>query len=309
MRRTIAILGMVALSTGVTALATSGGAGAQAVEESFEFTGAAEDFAVPADVCSITVVAVGARGGDSFEDNQPGFGAPGGSATATMPVTPGETLTVVVGGAGETPVDTDATDDERGAQVVPAAGTQGNAGGFNGGGDGGDGPNPGGGGGGLTELQRAGVAVVIAGGGGGAGGYQTAGDGGAGGESGEDGGDASSGAGGGASGGNGGGGGQANIGDDGDPSVGTQGGDGDDGVDAGGGGAGGATGGGGGASNEDFGLSGGGGGGGGSSLGPAGTVFATGVDGAADGNGVLTLSWEPGAGCVSPLVVEPTFTG
>ena len=55
---------------------------------------------MPDDVCSIQVFAVGAAGGDGEDVGEGAFGA---KASATVPVTPGETLEVVVGGAGETP--------------------------------------------------------------------------------------------------------------------------------------------------------------------------------------------------------------
>jgi hypothetical protein len=316
MRRVLAIIGATGLATAALVAATSGGAGAQPVEQTIAYTGSAEDYIVPAGVCSITVTAIGAAGGNgdqANEDVERGLGAPGGSATATLPVTPGESLTVVVGGAGETPTESrSASDEERGAQVL--AGTAGNRGGFNGGGDGGDDEsgetNPGGGGGGATEIQRAGVALLIASGGGGGAGYNNAGNGGAGGESGDDGTDAfGSAAGGGASGGNGGAGGAGGSGGEaGAAGSAGQGGSGGDGLDSGGGGGGGATGGGGGGANDADEQSGGGGGGGGSSAGPAGTVFATGVDGDADGNGVLVISYDPAASSC-PIVVEPRFTG
>lgn len=66
--------------------------------------------------------------------------------------------------------------------------------------------------------------------------------------------------------------------------------------------------GGGGGANENLGAFGGGGGGGGSSLGRASTVFETGVEGDADGNGLLVISYDPAASSC-PIAVEPTFTG
>lgn len=119
----------------------------------FVFTGSEQTFTVPADVFSVHVTAVGAAGGGL----RPGLG---GTADATIPVTPGETLYVEVGGVG-----------------TPSAG------GFNGGGAPGTGSTGNdGGGGGASDVRTVacGVAtpcsgpslssrLVIAGGGGGSG--------------------------------------------------------------------------------------------------------------------------------------------
>jgi hypothetical protein len=286
------------LAVGVLAgaVAFGGIAGAEPVVETFEYTGGPQELSVPAGVCQVAVDAFGAGGGDGQPaGDQLGFGAPGGRATATLAVTPGEVLQVNVGGQG----------------ADGAAGT-GGTGGFNGGGDGGDGPNAGAGGGGASDVRRGASALVIAaGGGGGGGGGQDpplmSGDGGAGGEFGEDGGDIQNGATGGLSGGNGGTGG-LNGGGDGGPGFGGDGGDADGkgSFQGGGGGGAGATGGGGGGSSIE--LNGGGGGGGGSSLGPAGVTFETGVQ---DGDGVVTITYDLAAGGCPPVpvVVAPRFTG
>ena len=305
MRRVLAVIGATGLATAALAAATGSGAGAQAVEEPFSYAGASEEFVVPDGVCSITVEAIGASGGTGNDEATGGLGA---SATGQVAVTPGEQLTVVVGGAGQSPpVDADSAG-IRG--VGPAAGTQDNAGGSPDGGDGGDGGDGvGAGGGGSTALLRGGTTLVIAGGGGGGGGFVDESAGGAGGQTGEDGTDAPNGADGGQAGGNGGAGGAGNGGGDaGQPGDGELGGDGADGLDAGGGGGGGAAGGGGGGANDDGAAAGGGGGGGGSSSGPAGTVFTTGVAGDEDGNGVLVIAYDP-AISTCPIVVEPRFTG
>ena len=122
-----------------------------------------QDFVVPAGVCEVTVVALGAAGGDGNTDNQGNLsvGRPGGTAEATIPVTPGETLHVFVGGQGG--------DFNAG---------NGGAGGLNGGGDAGNQSSPasfpGGGGGGASDVRQSGTTlddrVVVAGGGGGGGG-------------------------------------------------------------------------------------------------------------------------------------------
>lgn len=106
----------------------------------FNFTGAPQSFTVPNDVTSISVSATGA-----------GMQNPGGSVNALIPVTPGETLWVYVGGY-----------------------TENSSGGYNGGGQGGaDGDSLGGGG--ASDVRENGKAlsnrVIVAGGAGGNGGF------------------------------------------------------------------------------------------------------------------------------------------
>lgn len=112
-------------------------------------------YKVPAGVRRITVTAVGAGGGNCT----PGHGGKGAAITATVRVSPGETLVVGVGGPGS------------GCNKVPASG------GFRGGGTGGAGNtshgSPGAGGGGAsfvapgTSSRHFSQALVVAGGGGG----------------------------------------------------------------------------------------------------------------------------------------------
>lgn len=124
--------------------------------QTFDYTGAAQIFVVPAGIRQITVAAYGAAGG-AFVGPLPG--GRGGLVTATIAVTPGEVLNVYVGGAGP--------------DTVPFTPTP--AGGFNGGGgSAGDGA----GGGGASDIRRGTTRLVIAGGGGG---HGNGGDGGSGG--------------------------------------------------------------------------------------------------------------------------------
>src|SRR5262245_20943663 len=97
--RRCARLGAVVALAGAGAVAAfgTGTAGAEPVSRGFEFTGEAKEFAGPAGVCSLTVDAFGAEGGVA-SDGAPG--GEGGRATATIPVTPGETLLVYVGEEG-----------------------------------------------------------------------------------------------------------------------------------------------------------------------------------------------------------------
>jgi hypothetical protein len=109
----------------------------------FQYVGQAQRFRVPKCATTIYVDAKGATGK---------YGGYGGGVSATIPVTPGETLIVTVGGAGHN-----------------------FKGGFNGGAAGarfGKGvPGAGGGGGGATDVRQGGSGlaqrVVVAGGGGG----------------------------------------------------------------------------------------------------------------------------------------------
>jgi hypothetical protein len=118
--------------------------------QTFDFTGAEQQFIVPAGVTSVTIQAFGAQGGDSTTT------AGGGMVRATISVAPGETLFVYVGGQGGDPTS-----------------GSGGVGGFNGGGAGGAAPTTlgGGGGGGASDVRQGGNGlnnrVVVAGGGGG----------------------------------------------------------------------------------------------------------------------------------------------
>ncbi|MDB4934625.1 MAG: hypothetical protein JWP87_1597 [Labilithrix sp.] len=108
----------------------------------YAFTGAPQSFVVPAWATSLDVVLEGAQGGSDFA----GSVNYGGKVTATVAVTPGETLSLYVGGQ-------------------PASIT----GGYNGGGNGESGGR---GGGGATDLRRGATLAdrfLVAGGGGGGG--------------------------------------------------------------------------------------------------------------------------------------------
>ena len=138
----------------------------------FSFTGGVQSFVVPAGVTTVQVVASGAGSYTYFAQNGSGIDDPslgmmanhGAKVTTVLTVTPGETLTVLVGGTGST-----------------SASTSPGGGGFNGGGGGRRCTTFGyhtysGGGGGASDVRRGGAAlvnrVVVAGG---AGGGQTVG--------------------------------------------------------------------------------------------------------------------------------------
>ncbi|HEX3317563.1 MAG TPA: hypothetical protein VHR88_06065, partial [Solirubrobacteraceae bacterium] len=107
-------------------------------------------FTVPGGVTSVSVDVLGAKGGDNHSTIL-GLGGSGGEATGTVAVTPGGTLSVIVGGEGG-----------------DVFGPQGGSGGAGGGGDGGTVNNYGGaGGGGRSEVDRGSTQLLVAGGGGG----------------------------------------------------------------------------------------------------------------------------------------------
>jgi hypothetical protein len=302
LHRSLSLVGGVTLAF-ATVAGLGGLAGAAPTTEEFDFTGEAEPFVVPANVCQLTIDVFGAQGGNA--GSPPGVGGRGGRATATLSVTPGEALRVTVGGQGD-----------------PNTGDAGGLGGFPDGGNGGT-KGPGGqvggaGGGGSSDISRGSTRLVVAGGGGG-GGFAVA-DGSA---------DApnTGGAGGGATGANGeftdvggegatqsagGAGGNGNIAN-GEPGTASNGGngagDGTGGESGGGGGGGGLFGGGGGARyNLPDGRIGAGGGGGGSGFTPDGSGLQA---AARDADGTMIIEFDPEAGsCAAPpVVLAPRFTG
>jgi len=117
--------------------------------KTFNYTGKRQWFTVPTGVTRLTVVARGASGGSNFRYDG---GGRGGRIYAVIPVTPGERLAVLVGGAGLQP-----------------------NGGFNGGGSGGtySGRFSAQGGGGASDVRQGGDRltnrILVAGGGGGQG--------------------------------------------------------------------------------------------------------------------------------------------
>ncbi len=149
--------GLLEWAAAVPAQADSSCSGTATITCGFFYAGASQDFTVPSNVFQVTIDAVGAPGGPSTDGTPGGLG---GEATATIPVAPGETLQVNVGGDGQP-----------GSTTGPASG------GFNGGGSGGTGVNnlngggAGGGGGGASDVRQGGTdlgnRVVVAGGGGG----------------------------------------------------------------------------------------------------------------------------------------------
>jgi hypothetical protein len=266
---------------------------ARAATQTFDYTGAEQDFVVPAGVTSITITASGAQGGTGGSSHSEVAGA-GGTTTGTIAVTPGETLAVYVGRAGG-----------NGVLSRDFSGAAGGAGGFNGGATGGSsGIGGGGGGGGSSDVRQGGNAlgnrVIIAGGGGGSGANGNSGVGGVGGgSSGGDGATARSTGGSGGTPSAGGAGGAPNGGSGTAGSAGSSldGGSGGTDFGAGGGGGGGGYFGGGGAGGSLSGDSGGGGGGSSFAIGTATNVSMT--QGDHTGNGQVVLTWHSPAITVS----------
>jgi hypothetical protein len=251
----------------------------------------------------------GAQAGVSAQDSA---GGTGGEARGEVPVVPGQTLQINVGG--------------RGGDSVRLQ-TTGGTGGFNGGAAGGSPTQqanihaPGAGGGGASDIRQNGTGlanrIVVAGGGGGAGGFNNPIGGAGGGESGDpggnDGGAATAGGGGTQSTGGAGGAsaGAAVSGADGTAGAGGAGAGGAL-VNGGGGGGGGGWfgGGGGGGVVSGAGSSAGGGGGSGFILGETGDLN-TGVDADNSGNGKVAITYEVGdTSCLlAPLAIKKTTSG
>ena len=141
-RALIARLGKAAAIPAISSIVAPTPLQAQSVfSQTFDFAGTQQTFVVPAGVTQLTIAAYGASGG-ATPSVAPGRG---GRVTATVAVTPGEMLSVYVGGEGLA------------------------AGGFNGGGGGGGGGlSVAGGGGGASDVRRGSTKLVVAGGGGGA---------------------------------------------------------------------------------------------------------------------------------------------
>ncbi|MEU7880913.1 Ig-like domain-containing protein [Microbispora bryophytorum] len=119
-------------------------------------------FRVPDGVQRVRFDVSGAQGGKGGTHGAPG--GLGGQVSTDVAVTPGQTFTITVGGAGANGADSN------------YGGSDWAAGGFNGGGRGGGSngatPSSGGGGGGASDIRTAdGTKVIVAAGGGGGGGF------------------------------------------------------------------------------------------------------------------------------------------
>lgn len=137
---TVTLNGCSSTTTIPVTVTTCGGSGTT----TFSYTGAMQTWTVPVCITSINVECSGAQGGSGYAGNT----NYGGKASATLTVTPGETLYIYVGGK-----------------------PSGTAAGWNGGGGG---ETAGYGGGGGSDIRRGGTTYndrIIVGGGGGGGSY------------------------------------------------------------------------------------------------------------------------------------------
>ena len=131
----------------------------------FDFTGSAQSWVVPAGVTQVQFDARGAQGGGAYwtgpsATSGTAAGGLAGRVTGVLAVTPGETLSLYVGGTGDS------------SSAASCAGSTARLGGWNGGGSGGW---CAGAGGGASDIRQSGQTlanrvVVAAGGGGAAGG-------------------------------------------------------------------------------------------------------------------------------------------
>lgn len=125
----------------------------------FTYTGLFQTFTVPAGITQITVYMWGAGGGGAFVTSgfTPGNGGAGAMVQGLLSVTPGSTLTIIVGGGGSFGRQTDQTDAEGGGGLAyyDSGSTLWGAGS----------------GGGRSAIQfiQGGSDIVVAGGGGGGG--------------------------------------------------------------------------------------------------------------------------------------------
>jgi hypothetical protein len=144
----------------------------------FDYTGSPQTYTVPANTTKLVVQATGASGGDqvfTFPDGQSrtlSHGGLGAEVQSTIEVTPGEQLTVDVGGQGQQPSYQWPSYNGNSSEIPIWTGD--GVGGW-GGGAGGNGGTAqeasggGSGGGGSSEIASADTPLVVAGGGGGAG--------------------------------------------------------------------------------------------------------------------------------------------
>lgn len=142
------------------------------------WTNAEQTIVVPANVTAMTITAAGGEGGAGADGTT--SGGYGGAVTATVPVTPAETLALYVASLGGE------------GWILTDHGDQSPVPGYNGGGSAGTSATTGGAGGGASDVREGGTAlanrIIVAGGGGGGGTPDSGGNGGAGGETGGSGG-------------------------------------------------------------------------------------------------------------------------
>jgi titin len=157
---------LVVLST-LTPLAGLASA-SSTLSQTFNYTGSTQTFTVPDGVTSLTVTLTGGQGGRGGGDSQ-GSPTPGGYrgvVTGTIDVTPGQVLTVAVGGGGGTGTSSQGSAPGGSAGLNPLEGYDGAVGGT----AGPAGSSGGGGGSGAATVLRVDGVDIVAGGAGGNGG-------------------------------------------------------------------------------------------------------------------------------------------
>ena len=141
---------------------------ANTVSQTFSYTGSTQTFTVPDGVSALTVTLTGGQGGRGGGDSQ-GSPTPGGYrgvVTGTIDVTPGQQLTLAVGGGGGTGVSSSGSAAGGSAGLNPLSGYDGAVGGV----AGPAGSSGGGGGSGAATVLRVGSTDLVAAGAGGNGG-------------------------------------------------------------------------------------------------------------------------------------------
>ena len=141
---------------------------ANTVSQTFIYTGSTQTFTVPDGVSALTVTLTGGQGGRGGGDSQ-GSPTPGGYrgvVTGTIDVTPGQQLTLAVGGGGGTGVSSSGSAAGGSAGLNPLSGYDGAVGGV----AGPAGSSGGGGGSGAATVLRVGSTDLVAAGAGGNGG-------------------------------------------------------------------------------------------------------------------------------------------
>ena len=153
---------------GAVAIQAAPVAASTVVSTTYSYTGTTTTFTVPGGVTSMTVTLKGAQGGLGGGDSQ-GSPIPGGYqgvVTGVIAVTPGDVLTVAVGGGGATGVSSGGSAAGGSGGQNPLAGYDGSVGGVSGP----EGGSGGGGGSGAASVLKIGSTEIVAGGAGGNGG-------------------------------------------------------------------------------------------------------------------------------------------
>lgn len=143
-------------------------AGPTTVDVPFAYTGSSTTWTVPNGIYQVSVSAQGGQGGLGGRDSQgePIPGGYNGVVTGTMDVTPGQVLTIAVGGGGARGASSTSSQAGGTPGTNPLSGYDGGTGGF----PGGSGSSGAGGGGGAATVIVAGTSTIVAAGAGGGGG-------------------------------------------------------------------------------------------------------------------------------------------